>query len=234
MLYDGKSQAVVENVESEDKVWYSKSTMNKNQSKRVGIVFVILVLIGLAYFGWYLFKSDANPNSKTNPNVATKTTTPTTTPTTTAPTKTDDNSTTAPTADLLSFSKDGFNFTFKYPKTWTIATSTSTPLDGNPDIAQKTVKIKTDTGIEFSFNNPAIATSSNGYDLKNAKDITAGTLTFNRNYGKNSSDKTLYTAAYNDPNNLDAASVSFEGFGSIDATTISNLDSIVSSFKFTQ
>ena len=205
--------------------------MNKNQSKRVGIVFIILILIGLAYFGWYLSKSDTSSDSKT----ANTTTTKTATPTTTTPAKTDETPTTAtPTADLLSFSKEGFNFTFKYPKSWTISSSTSTALGGNPDITQKTVNVKTDTGVEFSFNNPPIGVSSNGYDLKNAKDITAGTLTFNRNYGKNSNDKTLYTATYNDPNNLDAASVSFDGFGTIDATTISNLDNIVSSFKFVQ
>lgn len=231
MLNRRKSQAVVENVESGDKVWYGKSTMNKNQSRQVSIIFILLVLAGLVYFGWYLSKSDTNPSSKTTTNSTTKNTTLTTT----TPTKTDDNSaTTTPTADLLSFSKDGFNFTFKYPKTWTIASSTSAPLDGNLNIVQKTVKIKTDTGVEFSFNNPATSASSNGYDLKNAKDITAGTLTFNRNYGKNSADQILYTAVYNDPNNLDAASVSFDGVGTIDTTTISNLDNIISSFKFTQ
>lgn len=204
--------------------------MNKNQSKRVGIVFVVLILIGLAYFGWYLFKSDTNLNSKTNTNVATKTTTPTTT----TPAKTDATPATTPIADLLSFSKEGFNFTFKYPKNWTISSSTNTPFGGNPDVTQKTVKIKTNTSIEFSLNNPSTTVSSTGYDLKNAKDITASTLTFNRNYGKNSSDKTLYTATYNDPNNFDAASISFEGFGTIDTAIISNLDNIVSSFKFVQ
>lgn len=205
--------------------------MNKNQSKRVGIVFIILILIGLAYFGWYLSKTDTNPDSKNNTNVATKTTTPTTT----TPVKTDETpATTTPAADLLSFSKDGFNFTFKYPKTWTISSSENTPLDGNPSITQKTVKIKTDNEVEFTFNNPALDFATNGFDLKNTKDITAGTLTFSRTYGQNSKSQTLYTATYNDPNNLDAASVNFEGVGSIDTTTISDLDSVVSSFKFTQ
>jgi len=232
MLCGSKSQALVENVESGDKIEYSKATMNKNQSKRVGVVFVVLILIGLVYFGWYLLKSDTNPNIKTTNSTTTKKSTSTTT---TTPTKTDDNSA-APTqtADLLSFSKDGFNFTFKYPKDWTISSSTNTPFDGNPDITQKTVKIKTDTGVEFSFDNPSTAIPSTGYDLKNAKDITASTLTFNRNYGKNSSGQTLYAATYIDPNNFDAASVSFNGNGTIDATTISDLDNIVSSFKFVQ
>lgn len=204
--------------------------MDKKQSKRVGIVFVILALAGLVYLGWYLLRGNTALDKNTTTDSTTKTSTPTTT---TTPTQSDDIPA-VPTADWLSFSKDGFSFTFKYPKNWTISTTAATAMADNPDITQKNVKIKTSAGVEFNLDNPAVETDSDGYDLKNAKDILAGTLTFNRNYGKNSDDQTLYTATYNDPNNFDAASVSFDGVGTIDATIINDLDSIVSSFKFIQ
>jgi len=204
--------------------------MNKNQSKKVGIVFIVLALIGLAYFGWYLFKNDNITNGIFATN-STKKTTPSTTPST----KTDDSTaTTTPTTadDWSNFAQDDINFTFKYPKTWTLDLATATAMTGSPEIKQKTVKIKTANNINFRFDNPATATGFEEYDLKNAKDITAGALTFKRDYGQNTSGQTLYIATYTDPNNLDASSVSFYGIGTIDTATINSLDSLVSSFSF--
>lgn len=214
-----------------DKLVYNEVTMNHKASKNIGTAFLAIICLVLGYYGWYYYFGpgqhvlvDTNTQTEDDKSQTADTdatvTTPTTTPADTSPTDT--------TVKVATFSKTGFNFTFQYPTTWAVVSSTIS----SGIIAQKTVKIKTDKGIEFSLANPTVATGSEEYTLNHPKDIKSGSLTFKRNFGQNAGGQTLYVATYTDPNNFDASSVSFYGSGTIDDAIINDLDLLLSSFQF--
>ncbi|AKM82060.1 TPA: hypothetical protein DD449_03100 [Candidatus Berkelbacteria bacterium] len=189
------------------------------------IVVAAAVLIGIGWLAW----------CQINPKVVEdipKASFSTTTEPSSEPVEKNSSTPSDTTTSLKNFSKTGFSFNFSYPSSWTVTSSTDEKATPNAKFSQETVKIVSPSGIEFRFDNPTVATGFEEYSANHAKDISAGKLTFKRNWGENLEGTTLYIATYNDPQNIDALSVSFYGTGKISEEEISTLDQIIASFKF--
>lgn len=201
-----------------------------------GILILILIILGLGFLSSSLFvkeeekakteDSSTLDSQDTTADDATKTKTPDNT-TETSQSKT-------LTSDWLTFKNEGFGFTFKYPKDWTLVDTTNTTDTNNPILSQKTVKLKSSAGDVYQLDNPITGMSFENTILGNKKEIKSGDIAFERLYGKNSIDsRELYTATHQDPRNVDDLSVIFFGYSTtLNTSQLEILDGLISTFAF--
>lgn len=203
---------------------------------------IIVAVLATMFFVWFYLMGPGKKAAETTPAPITQTSDTTDKNTITSTGTTTNTTTTTGTAaatnpidDWLIFEKPGYGFTFKYPKDWKIASNTDEPMTGNPTINQKEVKITDAKGNSYELSNPSAQTGFVEYSLGNEKEIKASEITFDRLYGQDAQKTlTLYAATYADPNNLDAASISFFGTSSdLNEAEIATLDKILSTFTFT-
>lgn len=177
----------------------------------------IVLIIGLGYLTWYVMSQDeititpvaTTTNSNSNTNSAT--------------------------ADWKNFSESGYNFTFMYPKDWTIVSKTNTDRNG---IKYQTVKINTPNNLILNIHNPILETGFEDSTAINKKSITSQSGIFGRTVLKPNSNNGLYfyTAIKNSETTEFSESADFilNSQSSINSELVNTLDNIVETFQFTK